>query len=142
MGSKTKTILMSIRPKYANLIFSGEKKIEFRKNRIPDTIKRVVVYETMPTGKIVGYFEVEKIEKLSPCEMWQKYSSIAGIDKFDFEKYFSDKIIAYGILIEKYHRFDNAIDLRTTKYTPPQSFKYLGYKEFNYIYSNDKIRST
>ena len=50
-------ILLPIFPKYAQAIFEGTKKVEFRKLNIPQTISHVVVYSTAPTQKIIGYFE-------------------------------------------------------------------------------------
>lgn len=125
MYSEAENILISIHPQYSKLIFSGEKRIEFRKSRIPHSIKRVVVYETMPTGKIVGYFEVNRVEILSPKEMWKKYGSIGGIEEKKFKEYFMGKETAYGILVKRAYKFNKTFNLSTLKSVAPQCFKYL-----------------
>ena len=53
-------ILLSIKPEFVEKIISGEKKFEFRKS-LPkrDGITTVVVYSTMPVGKVIGEFKVK-----------------------------------------------------------------------------------
>ena len=50
-------ILLSIKPKWARLIYEGKKTIEWRKN-IPnaDFIDKVFLYETAPVRKVTGFF--------------------------------------------------------------------------------------
>ena len=56
-------IILSIKPKWAELIYSGKKTIEWRKsfpklNSYEDfKIEKVFLYETAPVKKITGYFE-------------------------------------------------------------------------------------
>ncbi len=73
-------VLLSIKPEYAEKIFSGEKKYEFRKigfkNRF---IRTVVVYATMPVGKIIGEFGIKQILKDNPEQIWQKTKKYSGI---------------------------------------------------------------
>ena len=56
----SKAILLSIHPKWAQKIYSGEKKVEWRKN-IPnaDYIDKVFLYETAPVCRVTGYFEYD-----------------------------------------------------------------------------------
>ena len=55
MDSKATTVLISIHPKYVDLIAAGKKKIEFRKRSFSHPIKRFVVYSTAPVSKVVGF---------------------------------------------------------------------------------------
>lgn len=51
---KSMKVLLSIKPSYVDKIRTGRKKFEFRKiifKNVPDSI---IVYETMPVGKVVG----------------------------------------------------------------------------------------
>lgn len=59
---KSMKVLLSIKPSYVDKIRTGRKKFEFRKiifKNVPDSI---IVYETMPVGKVVG--EIFLIEYL------------------------------------------------------------------------------
>ena len=49
-------ILLSIKPKYANLIIEGVKKYEFRRQIFRKEIEKAYIYCTQPVKKIIGYF--------------------------------------------------------------------------------------
>ena len=55
-------LLISIKPKYAEQIFNGEKTVELRrvKTRLT-TGDLVLVYVTSPKQALIGYFKVEKV---------------------------------------------------------------------------------
>ena len=54
--------LLSIKPEFVSKIFTGEKIFEYRKAVFKrPMVKTVVIYSTMPVGKIVGEFEIEEI---------------------------------------------------------------------------------
>lgn len=58
----SKAILLSIHPKWAEKIFSKEKRVEWRKTRPRiDGNARVYMYETTPVKKVTGYFTIKNI---------------------------------------------------------------------------------
>ena len=79
-NSDRNVILMSIHPKFAQLILSGKKKVEFRKTRFNHQISHVVIYATSPIKKVVGYFEVQNIKVAPPKDLWESYSEVSGIE--------------------------------------------------------------
>ena len=105
------SVLMSIRPKYAEKIMKGEKKVEFRRICFGNDIKRVYIYSSSPKKKIVGYFEVDQIIKASPAELWQRFHEMGGIDFNNYGKYFKQKDYGYAILIKKAVRLRKEISL-------------------------------
>jgi len=124
---KTK-VLLSIKPEYANKIFSGEKKFEFRKTLFKKkSVKTVIVYATMPVGKIIGEFKIKKIHKDKPEKIWELTKENSGIDKNYFEKYYDGKKYAIAIEVESAKLYDTPIDPKEKfkKFTPPQSFTYI-----------------
>ena len=82
-------VLLSIKPEYAEKILNGEKKFEFRrvlpKNKEVD---KVVIYATMPIGKIIGEFEIADFISESPIQLWQLTEEFAGISFHFVESYF------------------------------------------------------
>ena len=78
-------VLISIFPLYSNQIFEGSKKIEFRKKNFSSDIKKIVVYSTLPVGKIEGVWDYDGVEESTPAGLWKKYSKVGGIkkDKYD-----------------------------------------------------------
>jgi len=120
-------VLLSIKPEFAEMIFAGTKKFEFRRSvfRNPE-VKTVVVYATAPIKRVIGEFEIEKIINDELEALWQQTRSYAGIDKKYFLDYFSDMENGYAIKIKKTRKYKKSLCLRKDfKTTPPQSFMYL-----------------
>ena len=75
-------VLLSIRPEYVELIFNGTKKFEFRKAAFKaGAVKVVVVYATLPVGKVVGEFNVGEIIESNPSTVWGKTHAHSGITR-------------------------------------------------------------
>ncbi|MGB4774591.1 MAG: ASCH domain-containing protein, partial [Daejeonella sp.] len=117
-------VLLSIKPEFAELIFDGTKKFEFRKAVFKNTdIKTVVVYASSPTQKVIGEFEIESILNDSPEKLWKITKAFAGINEDFFYQYFSDRDTAYAIKIKKTRKYRKPLCLKEDfKLTPPQSF--------------------
>ena len=66
-------VLLSIKPEFVEKIFSGEKLYEYRKATFKnEDISSVVIYSTMPVGKIVGEFKFKKIHIDSIEIIWNE----------------------------------------------------------------------
>ncbi len=66
-------VLLSIKPEFAEKILNGTKKFEFRKGIFKNNnITTVVIYATMPVGKVVGQFSIDGILKNDPEALWVK----------------------------------------------------------------------
>lgn len=50
-------IVLSIKPKYAKLIYEGKKTLELRKTVPLKNVERVYLYETAPVCKVTGFFK-------------------------------------------------------------------------------------
>lgn len=74
-------VLISIKPKYIEKILSKEKTYEFRKTIFKKKVDNILIYSNSPEKKIIGYFEVNEINKYSPENLWDKLSSYSGIEK-------------------------------------------------------------
>jgi len=126
---------MSIKPKYADLIFAGTKTIELRRVCPKDRPRDLVlVYVSSPRMALVGGFEVASIlsgEPLTICNRWQSQS---GVNKEVFKHYFQGAATSYGILIGRTWQFDSATELKALRrrkggFHPPQSYRYVGNEE-------------
>lgn len=120
-------VLLSIKPEFADKIFSGEKKFEFRrvifKNKAVST---VVVYVSSPVQKVVGEFEIGSIITDGISALWEQTKEHAGISGEFFQAYFSDKREGHAIVIKKVTRYKKPLCLRKDfDLLPPQSFMYL-----------------
>ena len=120
-------VLLSIKPEFAEMIFNGTKKYEFRRSVFKNpNVKTVVVYVSSPVQKVIGEFEIESIINDELCTLWQKTKEYAGISKDFFFEYFLNKEHGYAIQIKKVKKYKKALCLhKEFNTTPPQSFIYL-----------------
>lgn len=121
-------VLLSIKPEYAEKILTGEKHFEFRKV-IPKSagVKTIVIYATMPVGKVVGEFDIEHILSESPKALWKLTAEFSGITKQFFNQYFEGRDIAHALKVKEVRRYKRprALSSVIKNGIPPQSFCYL-----------------
>ena len=121
-------VLLSIKPEYVEKIFNGEKKYEYRKAIFTNrAIKSIVVYSTMPIGRIVGEFTIEEILQNTPETIWAETKKFSGVKKRFYNAYFHGRTSAYAIKIGNPVLYQNPIDPKkgNKSFIPPQSFRYL-----------------
>lgn len=120
-------VLLSIKPKYAELILSGEKKYEFRRSIFKKpSVKKVIIYASSPISKVIGEFEIDDILSLGVSELWLHTMEHSGIDKDFYDSYFSGKEIAHAIKVKRPKRYERHIGLEEFDIKfPPQSFAYI-----------------
>jgi predicted transcriptional regulator len=120
-------VLLSIKPEFADKIFTGEKRFEFRrvifKNR---EVKRVFVYASAPISMVIGEFEIEDILAGELGELWEQTKKHAGITENYFLDYFEGRESGYAIKVKKTNRYSTPHHIEERfGVTPPQSFVYV-----------------
>ena len=118
--------MLSIRPPYAEAIFRGEKRFEFRRAIFRKSVDVVVVYTTSPTSLVVGEFDVSGIISESVEDLWSRTSQYAGIDRELFFNYFKGRSVGYAIAIGNVRKYKKPLELADTfGIRAPQSFVYI-----------------
>lgn len=120
------TILLSIKPEYANKIFDGQKRYEYRKRIPKKEVSKIIVYSSAPEQAVIGEIKVIKTLKMKPTLLWNSTKANAGISRSKYRKYFSGCTTAYAFVIgsfEKYPASKSLADLNIR--SAPQSFVYL-----------------
>jgi predicted transcriptional regulator len=123
-----KRVILSIKPVFAEKIFSGDKRFEFRRTIFARSeVKTVLIYATSPCRQIVGEFIIDAVITMSPNRLWQQTKHRAGIDKQQFDEYFNGKATAYALKISSPRRFRVPLNLLEDfgVERPPQSFCYV-----------------
>jgi predicted transcriptional regulator len=122
-------VLLSIKPRFASAIFSGEKQFEFRRAIFKDkNVRKVYVYASKPIGLVIGEFEIEEVITEEPNSLWNITKSASGISKKYFDEYFEGKQIAYAIKVSGVQEYAKPVTLMKlfNINRPPQSFMYVG----------------
>lgn len=123
------TILLSIKPEYADKIIAGIKKFEFRKHLAQGDIQKIIIYSTAPEKKIIGEVEVVGTLSMKKTPLWEMTKSNAGICRQKYREYFTGCSIAHAYVLGKAKRYDipkSLLDLKIKQ--PPQSFVYVSEK--------------
>ena len=118
--------ILSIKPEFAEKIFNGTKKYEYRKVMFRRPVDKIFVYSTMPSGKIIGEFEIEHILQNPPNKIWEESKAFSGITEAFFKVYFQNSSMAFAIKIKNPKRYKSPINPyeEVEGFHPPQSFIY------------------
>lgn len=125
-------IILSIKPEFVKEILIGRKRYEYRKSIFTKDVESVIIYSTMPIGRIIGEFSITKIEAGTPKMIWDKTQQYAGISKTFFDSYFENRSLGYAMEIGDVKIYDKPIDPAKIipSFIPPQSFRYVTDEEF------------
>ena len=120
------TILLSIKPEYANKIFDGQKRYEYRKRIPKKEVSKIIVYSSAPKQAVIGEIEVIKTLKMKPTPLWNSTKANAGISRSKYRKYFSGCTAAYAFVIGSFEKYPTSKSLADFNIqSAPQSFVYL-----------------
>ena len=123
-------VILSIRPTFCKMIFSGQKKYEYRKRVFTRSdVDKVYVYATKPICRIVGYFTIDEVIADKKNDLWEKTHKDGGISKEYFDAYFKNSDTAYAIKIGQVVKLDTPIDPKSVikDFHAPQNFMYVNY---------------
>lgn len=128
-----RAILLSIKPKYADLILAGSKRVEFRRSWAAQNVSIIVLYASSPIQKIVGVIEVDEVITASPTSLWKICTERGGgLTRVELRSYFAGKSRGVAVLLGKVvkpkaHIVPTSI---INSFVPPQSFRYLNIDEY------------
>ena len=110
-----KILLMSIKTKYANQIFKGTKKYEYRRRSIKEgnLNKKIFIYSSEIDKKIVGYIIVDEILEGTSEYILKRTNNEGNIDIIN---YFKDCENCYALKIKEAVLLQKAISLRGQGY--------------------------
>ena len=119
-------VLLSIKPEFAEKIFNGTKKYEFRKSLFKNkSVDKVIVYASYPLQHIIGEFKIECILSDEIDKIWEQTREFSGISEDFYRNYFANKDTAYAIKIGQVKRYKRKKQLSDYNLNvAPQSFVY------------------
>lgn len=129
-------MLISIKTKYANQIFEGTKKYEYRRKSIGEKNcnKKIYVYSSEKDKAIIGYIIVDKIIEGNADYVLKNTDNE---NNSDLLAYFEGNDKCYALQIKSAYKFKTPIYLNEIKsedknFVVPQFYRYI--KENEYIY--------
>jgi predicted transcriptional regulator len=126
MASK---LVMSMRPEYADRIFSRRKQVEFRRKF---SVKwrgcKAVVYGTKPLGALMGEVTLRDVTYGAPDDIWEAFGTMGGCTREEFSRYAGNSDGVYAIELSDVTPYVSPIALAQVSLLinedlrPPQSF--------------------
>ncbi len=136
MNTSSTPLLLSLKPRYADLVFGGQKKVELRR-RVTKKMRgrEVFVYVSNPARILRGGFTVGDVTSGTPEEVWDEVCDVACVEKTDFDDYYAGRKVAHAFEITDVWEFARPLDLNSLRrdvrnFVVPQSWRYLKPDEF------------
>ncbi|MDK0862299.1 hypothetical protein P5F16_01125 [Clostridium perfringens] len=122
----SKNVILSIKPKYVEEIINGNKIYEYRKLIFKREVNKIYIYSSYPEKRIIGFFKYNGYLEGSPKNIWNLTCGFSGISKYEYDKYYKDKEIAYALRIINFIKFDKVINPKEliSDFRAPQSYMY------------------
>lgn len=120
-------VLLSIKPEFAEKIFDGTKRFEFRRRIYKrEAVKSIIVYASAPISMVIGEFEIETVLHDNLNSLWDSTNEFAGISEEYYREYFTGKESGYAIEVKKVRKYSVPLGIRESfGIAPPQSFAYV-----------------
>lgn len=120
-------VLLSIKPEFANKIFDGTKRYEFRrivfKNK---NVNKIIVYASAPISRVIGEFDIETVIRKEIDKLWEETKEYSGISKDYYLSYFNGKEEGFAIKVKEARKYKNDFCIHEKfGVRPPQSFMYV-----------------
>jgi len=124
-------VIISLRLPYALGLLSGEKCVELR--RRPPAIEpgtQVWLYSKAPAARVIGVGVLKKVVIAEPLQLWQRFSTCAGLAEPDFYEYFCGVQRGAALMFASISSLEEPLSLHDPRkidpgFHPPQFFQRL-----------------
>ena len=123
-----RAVLLSIKPKYADLIVAGSKTVELRRSWPSNDVGVMIIYASAPLQRLIGIALIKEIRECDFDTLWKISQTHGGGVTYDeLEEYIGNKKQAYGVMLGRVVPAEIQIDPKHLfpNFTPPQGFMYL-----------------
>ena len=136
MQQADRTVLISIQPRYAEKILTGEKVLEFRRVWGASAVDTLVIYSSSPVQRIVAIARIKEVHTGSPTFLWKLAKEKGGgVSRRQLYEYFRGKPKGFAIELDDVQLIARGIDPRAVfpEFRPPQSYYYLDQEDYGKI---------
>ncbi len=123
-----RAVLLSVKPRFADLIVSGTKQVEFRRVWAQEPVPWIAIYSSTPTQQIIGIVEVESVVLASASSLWGVNCSLGGgLTRTELRSYFAGRARGYAVMLGRVLRPHEPVEPTEVirGFRAPQSFRYL-----------------
>lgn len=123
-------LILSLKPNYADLVFSGLKKAELRRRISAQVANRdVFIYVSSPVKQLKGGFRIGQIWSGSPEDVWKMVSKVAGVSRSVFDDYYKGTKVAHALEIMDVWEYAKPRSLDSLResfdgFVVPQSYRF------------------
>ena len=128
--SNQRTLLLSLRPRFAAAILSGQKSTELRRrpvNAVPGT--PIILYASSPVMAVLGTARLAGVHSSDPATAWHQHHSTLGLTRQEFDTYLDGATAAYLLRLCHVQELNEPLPLHHLReqapFHPPQSFRYI-----------------
>ena len=132
-------LLLSLKPRFAELVFAGEKTVELRR-RIAATMKgrEVFIYVSSPVRMIRGGFRVAEVWSSDPETVWGEVACRAGVAKAEYDAYYEGCGVAHALALADVWAHEAPVQIERVRralpdFRPPQSWRYARGRELEWL---------
>jgi predicted transcriptional regulator len=125
-----RTLLISLRPRFANAILLGAKTVEVRRRAVnapPGT--PIILYASSPVRAVVGTARLLRVDKYGHDAAWRRFGNGLGLTRFEFDAYLEGTSTVFLLHLQKVRTLNQPLPLRRLQedgpFRPPQSFRYV-----------------
>ncbi len=122
-------LLLSVRPDYAQKIFSGKKTVELRRKFSYRWVNhRINIYASAPVMSLMGEARISRVVADHPNAIWSLYHERTGCSRAEFELYAENADILYAIELDEVKPYREWLPLVQMEklvenaLVPPQSY--------------------
>jgi predicted transcriptional regulator len=129
-------ILLSVKPKFADLIVDGSKLVELRRSVPAQIIGTIAIYSSSPVQAIVALADVKETIKASLNELWKISKDYGGgLTRAELLAYFDSKETGFAIMLKNIRVYNTPVQPAKIfrSFSAPQSFRYLADKELKIL---------
>jgi len=125
------TMVMSLKPRFSQLILHGRKTVEFRRRFSRKHIGSCVLfYVSKPAGAFEFTARIQDVVRERTEDLWSAFGNDGGIDKKTFDTYFDGREEGYALQLAEVRPLPQPLKLARAlsacpELKPPQSFKRL-----------------
>jgi predicted transcriptional regulator len=137
-------ILLSVKPKFADLIVAGSKLVELRRSIPAQRVGTIAIYSSSPVQSIVALVDVKEAIEAPPNKLWTiAKENGGGLTRAELFSYFESKSLGFALMLENVRVFEKPVNPNKIfkPFTAPQSFKYLTTKELQKLEKLLELRS-